>query len=156
MNPQYETRALGANDVATLRGMLAMFGSAFNDPGTYCSQPPGDSYLSELLSSENFVAVAALHGNEVIGGVAAYILPKFEQARKELYIYDLAVSEAHRRAGVATALIEEVKGLARRRGVYVIFVQADYGDGPAIALYNKVGAQEEVLHFDILPTGSAT
>jgi len=31
----------------------------------------------------------------------------------------------------------------------VIFVQADLGDAPAIALYTKLGAREDVLHFDI-------
>jgi len=28
-------------------------------------------------------------------------------------------------------------------------VQADHGDDPAIALYDKLGAREEVLHFDL-------
>ena len=32
---------------------------------------------------------------------------------------------------------------------WVIYVQADYGDDPAIALYEKLGVREEVLHFDI-------
>jgi len=65
--------------------------------------------------------------------------------------YDLAVSAAHRREGIATALIEALKGVAARRGAYVIYVQADTGveDEPAIALYNKLGVREEVLHFDI-------
>jgi hypothetical protein len=31
----------------------------------------------------------------------------------------------------------------------VIFVQADRGDDAAIALYSKLGAREDVLHFDI-------
>jgi aminoglycoside 3-N-acetyltransferase I len=31
----------------------------------------------------------------------------------------------------------------------VIFVQADYVDAPAVALYEKLGRREEVLHFDI-------
>jgi aminoglycoside 3-N-acetyltransferase I len=31
----------------------------------------------------------------------------------------------------------------------VIFVQADHGDDPAIALYERLGVREEVLHFDI-------
>lgn len=39
---------------------------------------------------------------------------------------------------------EIVGGLA-----YVIFVQADKGDAPAIALYTKLGRREDVLHFDI-------
>jgi len=30
----------------------------------------------------------------VVGGLAAYVLEKFEQQRREIYIYDLAVSDA--------------------------------------------------------------
>ena len=62
----------------------------------------------------------------------------------------MAVSADHRRQGIATALINRTKDIAVNRGVYLIFVQADYGDDPAIALYTKVGKREEVLHFDIL------
>jgi len=75
----------------------------------------------------------------VVGGIAAYVLPKFEQARSEMYIYDLAVAESHRRQGVATAMIAELQKVATRRGVYVIFVQADHDDEPAICLYTKLG-----------------
>jgi hypothetical protein len=39
---------------------------------------------------------------------------------------------------------------------YVIFLQADYGDDPAIALYTKLGIREDVLHFDIAPAARAT
>jgi len=71
-------------------------------------------------------------------------------------IYDLAVAEEHRRKGIATALIQELKKVAAARGAYVIFVQADAGveDEPAIALYTKLGAREDVLHFDIPVEGS--
>jgi aminoglycoside 3-N-acetyltransferase I len=31
----------------------------------------------------------------------------------------------------------------------MIFVQADVGDEPAIALYSRLGIREDVLHFDI-------
>jgi len=33
----------------------------------------------------------------------------------------------------------------------VIFVQGDYGDDPAIALYTKLGIREYVLHLGIKP-----
>ncbi len=46
-------------------------------------------------------------------------------------------------------MIEALKAIAAARGTYVIFVQADPGDAPAIALYTKVGTREDVLHFDI-------
>jgi aminoglycoside 3-N-acetyltransferase I len=146
-------RTLGPDDVATLRGMLTMFGRAFGEPETYGAAQPDDEYLTRLLSGSAFVAVAALDESSVIGGIAAYVLPKFEQARTELYIYDLAVEEAHRRKGVATAMIEELRNVAAARGIYIIYVQADLGDAAAIALYTKLGTREDVLHFDILPSG---
>jgi len=147
----FHVTILGSRDTARLREMLAMFGQAFEDEAHYTDHPPDDAYLGSLLARDTFVAIAALADGKVVGGLAAYVLPKFEQARSELYIYDLAVDEAHRRRGVATGLIATLKTLARERGIYVIYVQADLGDDPAIALYTKLGTREDVLHFDIDP-----
>jgi ribosomal protein S18 acetylase RimI-like enzyme len=126
-----------------------MFGEAFEDVATYCDAQPSDTYLERLLGSETFIAIAAVEGERAVGGLAAYVLPKFEQERSEIYIYDLAVAETHRRRGIATSMIAELRRIQALRGAYVIFVQADYGDEPAIALYTKLGTREDVLHFDI-------
>jgi aminoglycoside 3-N-acetyltransferase I len=150
MKKLFDVRVLESGDTALLRGMSSMFGRAFDDVATYAAGPP-DAYLAGLLASSTFVAVAAMAGGSVIGGIAGYVLPKFEQARSELYIYDLAVDERHRRQGIATALIGELRRLAGERGIYVLFVQADRGDDAAIALYTKLGVREDVLHFDIAP-----
>ena len=85
------------------------------------------------------------------GALCAYELHKFEQERSEIYIYDLAVATTHRRRGIATALIGKLQEISAARDAWVIFVQADTQpeDGPAIALYNRLGIREEVLHFDI-------
>ena len=149
MKKPFDIRVLGPGDAASLRGMLAMFGKAFDEAETYTGKQPDDAYLERLLSSSSFVALAAFSADKVIGGIAAYVLPKFEQARSELYIYDLAVDEVYRRRGVATAMIAALQMLAAERGIYVIFVQADHGDDAAIALYTKHGVREDVLHFDI-------
>jgi aminoglycoside 3-N-acetyltransferase I len=151
MRPSCDIRVLDDADSASLRAMSEMFGRAFGDIATYTSRPPDDGYLARLLASTAFIAVAAFDAGAVVGGLAAYLLPKFEQARSELYIYDLAVAESHRRQGVATALIGELRKRAVERGAYVIFVQADHGDEAAIALYTKLGIREDVLHFDIEP-----
>jgi len=50
---------------------------------------------------------------------------------------------------VATGLIRTLQGIARERGAYVIFVQADPPDAPAIRLYESLGTREDVHHFDI-------
>ena len=116
---------------------------------TYTSARPRLSYLASLLGGESFIALAALKRGAVVGGLAAYELKKFEQERSEVYIYDLAVAATHRREGIATALIEALKPIAAARGAWFIYVQADPGDGPAVALYSNLGAREDVLHFDI-------
>jgi aminoglycoside 3-N-acetyltransferase I len=140
---------LASTDVPMMRDMLNTFGEAFNDAETYSGASPSAPYLERLLGSDSFIALAALKKGIVVAGLAAYELRKFEQERSEIYIYDLAVASAHRREGIATALIGELKRIAVERGAYVLFVQADIGDAPAVALYTKLGEREDVLHFDI-------
>lgn len=146
-------RSLKPEDIELMRALLKTFGEAFNEPATYIDSQPSDAYLDRLLRSDYFIAMTALDGQEVVGGLAAYELHKFEQERSEIYIYDLAVAETYRRRGIATALILNLKEFARARGAYVIFVQADQGDEPPIALYARLGKREEVLHFDIEVNG---
>ncbi len=136
-----------------MNALLTTFGEAFDEIDTYGSSRPHAAYLQELLGSDYFIALAATIGGQVIGGLAAYVLKKFEQPRSEIYIYDLAVAQGHRRRGIATALISRLRDLAAARGAYVIYVQADRGDDAAIALYTKLGIREDVLHFDIAVGG---
>jgi aminoglycoside 3-N-acetyltransferase I len=148
---QVVIRRLAPQDVPLLRSLNTLFGRAFGEPDTYCAEPPGDCYLKELLAREGITVLVALLAERVVGGLVAYELDKFERARRELYIYDLAVAQEHRRCGIATSLIERLREIAVARGAWTIYVQADYADGPAIALYQKLGVREEVLHFDIKP-----
>jgi aminoglycoside 3-N-acetyltransferase I len=147
--PTYKIQQLAPGDLPQMHAMLTMFGEAFEDAPTFNKARPSDAYLNHLLGSPTFLALAAVKGEAVVGGLAAYELQKFEQERSEIYIYDLAVSESHRREGIATALIESLRGLAKQRGAWVVFVQADLVDAPAVALYTKLGVREDVLHFDI-------
>lgn len=142
-------RQLTPIDLAPMDAMNTMFGEAFNEIDIYTANRPGHAYLKRLLSSRQFIALAALKAGTVVGGLVAYELEKFEQDRSEIYIYDLAVAAGHRRQGIATALIEQLKLLARSRGASAIYVQADRVDAPAIALYSKLGIPSDVVHFDI-------
>jgi aminoglycoside 3-N-acetyltransferase I len=149
MNSTYTIFRLQPTHLAEFRALNALFATEFEDPAHYASAPPPDAYASEQLANPAVIALLAQAGNEAVGALVAYVLPKLEQARSEVYIYDLAVKQSHRRQGIATALIEALKPIARAYGAWVIDVQADYGDEPAIALYNKLGSMEEVMHFDI-------
>lgn len=151
MGFDYKISQITKNDLSLMNNLLTTFGEVFNEIDTYGAKRPSTDYMRELLGSDYFIALAAFKGVQVVAGLAAYELKKFEQERSEIYIYDLAVSAAHRRQGIATALIQELKKIAAERGAYVIFVQADTApeDDAAIALYSKLGIKENVLHFDI-------
>jgi aminoglycoside 3-N-acetyltransferase I len=146
----YTYRCLSSADVDVLKDLMRVFGEAFNERVTYQGAVPSDQYLRRLLSRPHFIVLVALNDGEVVGGLAAYELEKFEQDRREIYIYDLAVAEQHRRRGIATNLIRELQRVARDRKAYVIYVQADREDDPAIRLYESLGTREDVHHFDIL------
>lgn len=145
----YLNKHLNQGDVPFLKQLLKVFGEAFNDLRMYQDAVPSDAYLESFLSKPQNIVLVTQEGDAVVGGLVAYVLEKFEQQRSEVYIYDLAVAEAHRRKGIARGLINQLKTVAKEKGAYVIYVQADYGDDPAIALYESMGVKEEVLHFDI-------
>ena len=127
-----------------------LFGEVFGEEG-YHGPAPGRAYLGRLLTDEKFIALTVRMDGELAGALAGYELVKFEAERSEIYIYDLAVRAQFRRRGVATALIEELKSIAREKAAWMIFVQADPPDQPAVELYRKLGVEEQVLHFDIIP-----
>ena len=135
-----DIRRLGPADAADMRALNRLFARAFDD-----------AYFAEVLARPHVVALAAVIDGEIVGGLVAYELDKLEQPRRELYIYDLAVDEPHRRRGVATTLIAHLRRLAATRKAWVVYVQADHGDDPAVALYTKLGAREDVMHFDLTP-----
>lgn len=145
----FRIERLTPGDAGTFADLNTLFGEVFEDMETYTAQRPDPDYLRDLLADDGVYALVATEGGAVVGGLVAYTLRKFERQRSEVYLYDLAVSAAHRRRGIATALIRTLQRLAAERGAWVVFVQADHGDDPAIALYTKLGTREEVLHFDI-------
>lgn len=150
MTSSWTIQRILADEPALMHGLLDVFADAFEDQESYSAHRPAPDYLRQLLARDTFVALVVVHHGQVVGGLAAYELIKFEQPRSEMYIYDLAVDTRYRRQGMATALIRALQEIATARGAEVIFVQADYGDDPAIALYTKLGHREDVMHFDIV------
>ena len=149
MQPALQIHRLTQADIDLMRQLNVVFAEAFDEAETYFSAPPREAYLQEVLGKDHVIVLAALKEGAVVGGLVAYELHKLERARSEVYLYDLAVAQSHRRQGVATRLIEQLRAIAHARGAWAVFVQADHGDDPAISLYDKLGAREEVLHFDL-------
>ena len=144
-----DIRVLRTGDESLFAEMMTLFGECFDERDTYTGNRPSSGYVAGLLADEMLILIVAIDGGRVVGALAAYELRKFEQERSELYVYDLGVDAAFRRQGIATALIHRLQEIAAERAAWVTFIQADYDDLPAVALYSKLGEREEVLHFDI-------
>jgi len=155
MHAAFNIRQLTTADVPLMRSLNALFGVAFEDPQTYGADPPPPDYLRSVLARPHVIVFVAVVDAEVVGGLVAYELEKLERAHSEIYLYDLAIAEAHRRRGIATALIDRLRALAAQRGSSVVYVQADWDDEPAKALYEKLGTRQQVLHFELEPIGPA-
>lgn len=69
---------LKSADLPLMSALLTLFGKAFDDPVAYTSSRPSAAYHQKLLASDSFIALAALKSGQIIGGLAAYELIKFE------------------------------------------------------------------------------
>ena len=151
MSEELEIGWIGPGQMARLREIVALFAEAFEDRLSY-PEPFTDVGAAErLLSSPNFLVVGAYWSDLIVGGIAAYILPRFHPALSEIYIYDLAVDARFRRRGIATAMIAHLQRYAYQQGISSIYVQADVEDEAAVALYSKLGIRKNVFHFDFAP-----
>ncbi len=135
--------------IRKMRDLNALFAEVFEDEESYLEHSPSDSYLQRFLNNKNHIICVGETENQIVGGLAAYVLEKFEKEGSEVYIYDLGVKEEFRRRKIATELIQFLQEEIAETSAGLVFVQADKADQPAIRLYESLGEKEEVLHFDL-------
>ena len=61
----------------------------------------------------------------------------------EMFLYELAVDEDHRRLGIASALVDALAELARRRGCFGMWVATDEDNRAARATYRRTATEEQ-------------
>ena len=142
-------RRLPGDDVAAMRQLNMIFGAVFDDSATYVSNPPSDDYVVAFLSNPTNIVLVAEEAGQVVGGLVAYVLRKFEMERTEVYVYDLAVSRDYQRRGIGSSLMRYLQTVGHDIGAYVVFVQADEGD-EAVEFYEslKPDTNNHTRNFD--------
>src|ERR1041385_3525892 len=92
-----------------------------------------------LLQDPRTIFLVAFGGEEPIGFVLAYALPRRHGFNVTLLVYEVEVAAEHRRRGVATRLFAELERLARERGIEEAFVLTEADNAAASRLYESVG-----------------
>lgn len=132
---ELRTKRLTTGDGELARRLFAMMAAVFGEP----NEPLGDEYLERLLSRAEFWALAALAGDEVVGGVTAHALPMTRAETAELFIYDVAVRADYQRRGVGRQLLTSLREAAAAAGIDEAFVPADDDDTHALDFYRALG-----------------
>jgi aminoglycoside 3-N-acetyltransferase I len=104
---------------------------------------PGDP--EALLADPRTLMLVAFDGERPVGFVLAHELPRRHGDRANLFVYEVAVAESHRRRGIASALLVRLAALARERGIRTGFVLTEPDNGPANALYRRAGGATEAV-----------
>jgi aminoglycoside 3-N-acetyltransferase I len=135
------TQRLTSSDRELARRLFTVMADVFEEP----NQDLDDAYLTALLGRSDFWALAALDGNEVIGGVTAHALPMTRSPTYELFIYDVAVRGDRQRGGVGRQLLQALREGALAAGITVAFVPADDEDEHALDFYRALGGVPQAV-----------
>ena len=132
-------------DDVTLTGkLIAMFNEVFEEKKTASVKK---TYLNTLLDNPTFIALVALDGIKVIGGLTAYELPMLAKAKPEIFIYDVAIKSEYQRKGIGRKLIAALLALAKEKGANEVFVAAHTEDTHALKFYKSLGGNAEKVNM---------
>jgi GNAT superfamily N-acetyltransferase len=103
--------------------------------------------LTRLEASESDRLFVAELDGQVVGLAGIHVSPSVEYDEDAAKISALVVDEAHRRRGIAAALVRRVEEEARARGCCVLFLTTAERRKDAHAFYRRAGLEETGRRF---------
>ena len=140
-----EVRQLTPADLSAFILLIRLFNAVFESDESAISS---ETNLLKLLSGNQFVVIAAIYENELVGGLTAYELPMYYSENPEIFLYDLAVKREYQRRGIGKRLIHHLRDYCTKHGIHEFFVLAHAEDEHAVEFYRSTGGKsEEVVNF---------
>jgi aminoglycoside 3-N-acetyltransferase I len=100
----------------------------------------GGEYLEKFLSRPENVLIVAEQKGMPKGFLLAYMLDRVDRDQKMVCLYEIGVSESHRRRGIARAMIESLKLLCKQENAMKAWVITNRSNMAAVRLYERTGA----------------
>jgi aminoglycoside 3-N-acetyltransferase I len=139
-------KRLDKKDAALFSRLIAMFNEVFEEKKT---KGASAAYVTKLLSNPGFIAITAMDGNKVVGGITAYELPQYGGEHSEILLYDMAVHTNYQRKGIGKKLISFLTQYCKKEKIPLFFVEAHEQDKHAVSFYKSAGGKaEKVVHFN--------
>ena len=130
-----EIRRLGPGDEDAVR-----------DAGALFDAPPEAQATRRFLAEPGHHLLVAYDAGGAPAGFVSGVETTHPDKGTEMFLYELAVDEAFRRKGVASALVTALADLARERGCYGMWVLTDADNTAACATYRATGSTAETTH----------
>ena len=92
-----------------------------------------------FMEDQRNVLLVAYANGTTCGCIYAYILTSPHKPHPEMFLYSVDTFGNYRRQGVASALIEHMKSVAKENGCKEMFVMTNDNNKAAMQLYEKTG-----------------
>jgi aminoglycoside 3-N-acetyltransferase I len=129
-----QIRRLTDTDASLAAELFTVMASVFEEP----SETLPEHYIQTLLSNDSFWALAAIEGDQIVGGLTAHTIPLTRIPVEEVFLFDIAVIHSHQRRGIGSQLVETLRSLVHPR---TVFVAADNEDTHALDFYHHINGE---------------
>lgn len=149
MRGDLTVRRAEERDAAPLHGLMVALNADQGDPIDLLTQ---DRVARDIVDDPRSIAIVAEAADGTLVGYATGH-PTYEtgHAERGLYVGDLYVVPAHRRRGVARALLAALARAGHAQGARHLWLTAKEGNAAAHAFYRRLGARgETVLAFAVV------
>jgi ribosomal protein S18 acetylase RimI-like enzyme len=139
---------LKEGDEALLAGAIKSLIPEEERDGKLASQ----SHLRQALSDESYYFIICLIDSTPAGYLSAFRFPNIDQDNLQVYLFEIEVGKPYRRKGIASGMIEELKGQCQADKVSLIWIGTDLANTAAQRTFEKAGAeriQETYIEYNI-------
>jgi len=136
---EIRVRQVTAGDAAGLGGLASLFDAYRVHYGAAAAPQQSRDWLGEHLSAGRLLGFVADDAGTPAGVAVVAVSPASQRLAVAWNLRDLYVDPAHRRRGVAGALLDAVREAARSAGAIRVFLQTEDDNAAARALYAAHG-----------------
>jgi len=136
-------RPATAADAAAVAGLVRLM--ALQDDET---SPVTAEWVAECLADDDFFAVVAELGGEIVGVVTFGLVRGLFHAKKSGVIQEASVAPAHQNEGIGRALLEAAVARLKQLDVAEISISTGFENERAKHLYRALGFVEETLMLE--------
>ena len=142
--PPVEIREMELRDVAPVFDLGQKLFTANELPSLYRSWD--DHELAQLFSTEADTCLVAEADDKVVGFALGRVMEKPRSAWRYGWLLWLGVEPRFKRSGVATRLVNQLKGLFIERNARIMLVDTAAKNYAALAFFRRNGFGQEIRH----------